>query len=159
MVVSNFTKKWTLAYFSKNDPWAPRNHSVKVWDQLDTRLNNYGLISSQSMLIYHLVTKELFCKPLWPWKWYLEWFHTFHNLQQEWFWYALEHITNVHEFCWPIGCLGDTFVVAGDGSNLVLAWIFPRMVPIILTKDEFAWIALKVIFQGRKGQIWCVSHI
>ena len=26
----------------------------KVWDQSDTRLNNYGLISSQSMLIYHL---------------------------------------------------------------------------------------------------------
>ena len=26
----------------------------KVSDQLDTRLNNYGLISNQSMLIYHL---------------------------------------------------------------------------------------------------------
>ena len=26
----------------------------KVLDQLDTRLNNYGLINSQSMLIYHL---------------------------------------------------------------------------------------------------------
>ena len=26
----------------------------KVLDQLDTRFNNYGLISSQSMLIYHL---------------------------------------------------------------------------------------------------------
>ena len=29
----------------------------KVLDQLDTRLNNYGLISSQSMLIYHLKLK------------------------------------------------------------------------------------------------------
>ena len=30
----------------------------KVLDQLDTRLNNYGLISSQSMLIYHLKLKN-----------------------------------------------------------------------------------------------------
>ena len=29
----------------------------KVLDQLDTQLNNYGLISSQSMLIYHLKLK------------------------------------------------------------------------------------------------------
>ena len=32
----------------------------KVLDQLDTRLNNYGLISSQSMLIYHLKLKQLY---------------------------------------------------------------------------------------------------
>ena len=30
----------------------------KVWDHLDTRLNNYSLISSQSMLIYHLKLKS-----------------------------------------------------------------------------------------------------
>ena len=50
MVVSNFTKKWTLAYFSKNDPWAPRSWSAKVLEQLDTRLNNYGLISRHTSI-------------------------------------------------------------------------------------------------------------
>ena len=32
----------------------------KVLDQLDTLLNNYGLINSQSMLIYHLKLKQLY---------------------------------------------------------------------------------------------------
>ena len=59
MVVSNFTQKLTLAYFSKNDPWAPRSHYVKFeTNSMDTRLNNYGLISSRSMLIYHLKLKS-----------------------------------------------------------------------------------------------------
>ena len=97
MVVSNFTQKWTLAYFSKNDPWAPRSCSrgggggwgiinwailtiiirhggvkfykkmnfgllfqkwslgtqklfCKVLEQLDTQLNNYGLISRHTSI-------------------------------------------------------------------------------------------------------------
>ena len=50
MVVSNFTQKLTLAYFSKNDPWAPRSCSAKVLEQLDTRLNNYGLISRHTSI-------------------------------------------------------------------------------------------------------------
>ena len=49
--MSNFTKKKrTLAYFSKNDPWAPRSCSAKVLEQLDTRLNNYGLISRHTSI-------------------------------------------------------------------------------------------------------------
>ena len=58
MVVSNFTQKWTLVYFSKHDPWAPRGSFAKFQTNFDTRLNNYGLISSQSMLIYHLKLKS-----------------------------------------------------------------------------------------------------
>ena len=32
----------------------PQESFCKVLDQLDNRLNNYGLISIQLMLIYHL---------------------------------------------------------------------------------------------------------
>ena len=58
--MSNYKKKRTLAYFPKNDPWAPRSCSAKFLEQLDTRLNHYSLISSQSMLIYHLNLKQLY---------------------------------------------------------------------------------------------------
>ena len=60
MMVSNFTTKWTLVYFSKTNILVyPQESFCKVWDQLDTRLNNDGLISSQSMLIYHLKLKSV----------------------------------------------------------------------------------------------------
>ena len=65
-----------LAYFSRNDPWAPRScfaDLCKVSDQLDTRLNTYGLISSQSMLIYHLKLKSALSR-----KWLLG-FHLSHT--------------------------------------------------------------------------------
>ena len=58
MMVSNFTKNELWSTFPKNDPWAPRSHSVKFEKKSDTWLNNYGLISSQSMLIYHLKLKS-----------------------------------------------------------------------------------------------------
>ena len=46
--------------FHKNELWPtiPKMiHGHPEVVQLDTRLNNYGLISSQSMLIYHLKLK------------------------------------------------------------------------------------------------------
>ena len=57
MVVSNLKTKRILAYFSKKLSLGTQKLFCKVLDQLDTRLNNYGLISSQSMLIYHLKLK------------------------------------------------------------------------------------------------------
>ena len=45
----------------------------KVLDQLDTRLNNYGIISSQSMLIYHLKwLNESLIGQFWP---YMAWWY------------------------------------------------------------------------------------
>ena len=56
MVVSNFTKMNFGLLFQKLS-LGTQKLFCKVLDQLDTRLNNYGLISSQSMLIYHLKFK------------------------------------------------------------------------------------------------------
>ena len=38
----------------------PHESSSKIVDQLDTLINNYGLISCQSMLIFHLKLKSKF---------------------------------------------------------------------------------------------------
>ena len=54
MVVSNFTKKKNFGLLFQKLSLGTQKLFCKVLDQLDTRLNNYGLISSQSMLIYHL---------------------------------------------------------------------------------------------------------
>ena len=56
MVVSNCTTNFGLLF----QKWSlgTQESFCKVWDQLDTRLNNYGLISSQSMLTYHLMLKS-----------------------------------------------------------------------------------------------------
>ena len=67
--MSNFTRVKVESSFKVSDKnelrptfhtcsLGPQESSFKVSDQLDTRLNNYGLISSQSMLIYHLKLKS-----------------------------------------------------------------------------------------------------
>ena len=58
MVVSNFTTKMNFGLLFQKWSLGTQKLFCKVLDQLDTRLNNYGLISSQSMLIYHLKLKK-----------------------------------------------------------------------------------------------------
>ena len=58
MVVSNFTQKKNFVLLFQKWSLGTQKLFCKVLDQLDTRLNNYGLINSQSMLIYHLKLKK-----------------------------------------------------------------------------------------------------
>ena len=53
-----FHKKMNFGLLFQKLSLGTQESFCKVWDQLDTLLNNYGLISSQSMLIiYHLKLK------------------------------------------------------------------------------------------------------
>ena len=46
MVVSNFTKKMNFGLLFQKWSLGTQESFCKVWDQSDTQLNNYGLISS-----------------------------------------------------------------------------------------------------------------